>query len=45
VKLARLLRTIAKAVRTDARTPLPLVPVPAETTAPDLERLHVGRSH
>lgn len=42
LKLRRLLRTVAKAVRTDPRAPLPLVPVPAEATAPALERVQVG---
>jgi len=41
LKLRRLLRTIDKAVRTDARAPLSLVPVPSEATAPGLERATV----
>ena len=42
VKLARLLRTIAKAARSDARAPLSLTPVPAEAADPDLARATVG---
>jgi hypothetical protein len=42
VKLARLLRAIDKAVRTDTRTPRPLAAVPAEATAPGLERATVA---
>jgi hypothetical protein len=42
VKLVRLLRTIAKAVRTDPGMPRPLVAVPAEVTTPGLERAQVG---
>ena len=41
LKLANLLRTIAKAVRNDARTPSSLVPAPSELTAPGLEHATV----
>src|SRR5262249_1356868 len=40
-RLANLLRTIAKAVRTDARTPAGLAPVPSEATAPGLDHAPV----
>jgi hypothetical protein len=43
LKLRRLLRTIDKAVRTDARVPVPLVPVPSEATAPGLDRATVDQ--
>jgi hypothetical protein len=42
LKLARLLRTIDKATRTDPRAPLPLAPVPAEATAPGLDHATIG---
>jgi hypothetical protein len=38
LKLGRLLRAIEKAVRTDARAPVPVTAIPAEATAPGLER-------
>ncbi len=40
-RLANLLRTIAKAVRSDARTPAALAPVPSEATAPGLDHAPV----
>jgi hypothetical protein len=42
VKLTRLVRSVAKAVRTDARASRPLVAVPAEATAAGLTRITVG---
>ena len=41
LKLRRLLRTIDKAVRSDPNAPHPLVTVPAEATAPGLDRATV----
>jgi hypothetical protein len=42
VKLDRLLRSVAKAVRSDPRAPLSLVPVPVEATSPDVEHAVVA---
>jgi hypothetical protein len=41
MKLANLLRTIAKAVRSDSRAPASLAPMPSELTAPGLEHATV----
>ena len=42
LKVSRLLRTIAKAVRSDRRIPSPLASVPAEATATDVARPTIG---
>jgi hypothetical protein len=41
MKLSNLLRTIAKAVRSDSRTPSSLAPMPSELTTPGLEHATV----